>query len=334
MRLKLSILFVLAILIGTGAFADNSTGAGEAERVLAGASLYGNTPNISMRIAMLISGPRGDKQRVLEAFIKRDGRAARIFIHVVSPGFLANMKFLTHRAEDGSESQWLSTSRGVRKLAGGGAANERLFDSDFSVEDLSEIDSGTFHLSLLADQAVDELTAARSRPFPSPPAQTTRRRSSSLKRADRFCRESTTTARPARSSESSGLRRPKRSGESSSQPVPDGRFGRGRIYRAALRTDRHSEQHTRPPLQRGQPLMFGVAAGTAPFTSLGRYLSSPPPLRSRGPVRRARRRSRRRHWRGRGCHPSGDDQQLLAPRLPERLAGRVPSLAQRHLREP
>jgi negative regulator of sigma E activity len=62
------------------------------------------------------------------------------------------MKFLS--ITDGDETaQWLATSRGARRVSGTNR-NDRLFDSDFTLEDLSDYDPEDYELSLLGSERV------------------------------------------------------------------------------------------------------------------------------------------------------------------------------------
>jgi hypothetical protein len=96
---------------------------------------------------------QGVKSREMEAFIRRDGRASRLLLHMVSPAFLNQMKFLFHRDGDGRESQWMKTSQGVRRLAGSNRS-EAIFDSDFTAEDLSDLRVDDFSLALLGEEQI------------------------------------------------------------------------------------------------------------------------------------------------------------------------------------
>ena len=129
----------------TGTYAET------AEEILQHTTLFGRAANTQMSITMEIVKPRGTKSRTLEAFVRQEGTASQILLHIVSPAFLSQMKFLSDRDEKGRESKWLKTSSGVRRLSEGNRT-EPLFDSDFTVEDLSEIYPDDFDLALLGDK--------------------------------------------------------------------------------------------------------------------------------------------------------------------------------------
>jgi len=126
------------------------------EEVLRRATLFGNARWLTLAISMELKGATGTRERGLEVFIARDSGATRILVHMVSPAFLSRMKFLTHRSASGETSSWLRTSQGVRKLSRANAA-ERIFDSDFTVEDFTEIDLDGFATLLLPDVLIGQV---------------------------------------------------------------------------------------------------------------------------------------------------------------------------------
>ena len=102
--------------------------------------------NVSLYIDMTIQTNTGDKSRKLEIFMHQDQDGTKILAQIAHPAFLKNMKFLQHRPTDGRDSTWLKTSRGVRRLSSN-STSERLFDSDFTVEDLSPLTAEDFQVS-------------------------------------------------------------------------------------------------------------------------------------------------------------------------------------------
>jgi len=132
------------LLIAFPAIPQNT---GTAAEVLDNTHLLGNAPHIILTATMEIKSSRGDKTRTLEIYISQDEEVSKILAQVVSPPFLRDLKFLTHQYADGSDDKWVKTSRGVRRLAEGNYG-EALFDSDFTVEDLSRIDPSRFDLEI------------------------------------------------------------------------------------------------------------------------------------------------------------------------------------------
>ena len=118
------------------------------EEILSNIHLLGDAPNIVLTAGMDIKSPRGDKTRTLEIYISQDEKASKVLVQVISPPFLRDLKFLTHQFPDRSDDKWVKTSRGVRRLAEGNYG-EALFDSDFTVEDLSRIDRSRFDLEVV-----------------------------------------------------------------------------------------------------------------------------------------------------------------------------------------
>ena len=123
--------------------------------ILRDAALLGRFSSLEVRFALEISERRGVKERELLAYVEQDGEERRALVQVVSPAFLSNLKFLSLASGD-ERSQWMSTSRGVRRVAAGNR-DERLFDSDFTVEDLSAYDPDDYDLSLLGTENVGEV---------------------------------------------------------------------------------------------------------------------------------------------------------------------------------
>lgn len=137
-------IFCFAVITVPG-FAQNGSTAAD---ILDNTHLLGNAPHIILTATMEIKSPRGDKSRCIDIYISQDEEVSKILAQVTAPPFLRNLKFLTHQFEDGSDDKWLKTSRGVRRLAEGNAG-EALFDSDFTVEDLSRIDESRFDLEII-----------------------------------------------------------------------------------------------------------------------------------------------------------------------------------------
>jgi outer membrane lipoprotein-sorting protein len=121
-----------------------------AEQIAKKTSFFGSARDISMNMTMELKSKTGSRERGLEVFIKRSEGGMRVLARMVSPAFLSQMKFLTHREADGLTSSWLKTSQGVRKLAAS-SGSERIFDSEFTVEDFTEIDTAGFDCALLED---------------------------------------------------------------------------------------------------------------------------------------------------------------------------------------
>ena len=143
---------VLAMLIAFAAIAApmaaQNARTPTVEEILGNVYLLGDAPNIVLSASMDIRSPRGDKNRALDIYISQNDDESKILAQVTSPAFLRNLKFLTHQFSNGSDDKWVKTSRGVRRLAEGNYG-EALFDSDFTVEDLSRINQSRFDLEVV-----------------------------------------------------------------------------------------------------------------------------------------------------------------------------------------
>jgi hypothetical protein len=126
-----------------------------ADDLLASAKLFADASTIKATIEMSIARRDGTKARTLELFMSLPGDgSAKALARVKSPEFLRNMKMLKIRDTAGKSDTWIKTSQGVRRIAEGGA-DEPLFDSDFTADDLSGFDKGRFRARAL--EAADGL---------------------------------------------------------------------------------------------------------------------------------------------------------------------------------
>lgn len=130
-----------------------------AEQILSSSALFGNAPNIVMELNMTIATSRGTKERGLQFYLSQTpgSEESKMLLQITSPGFLSRMKFLTLTNSSGQDQKWIRTSQGVRKIASGGG-NEPIFDSDFTAEDLSGIQTDEYTLTLGADEEIDGKT--------------------------------------------------------------------------------------------------------------------------------------------------------------------------------
>lgn len=100
-------------------------------------------------MTMEITTPQGQKSRSLELYSKESSTEYSLLVQITRPAFLSNMKYLINSLEGERVFRWLKTSRGVRSLSDAGG-NEALFNSDFTVEDLSPLDPDQYNLSLVS----------------------------------------------------------------------------------------------------------------------------------------------------------------------------------------
>lgn len=143
----------------------------DAAAVLGRATLFGRASDLTARVVMDIQARGGTKQRELDvALRRRAGTPVEILMRVVAPAFLTEMSYLSSRDADGRESRWLKTSRGVRKLSLADRG-ERLFDSDFTVADVTEFRAEDYELTSLEAETIasvlcDVVEAVRKRDSP------------------------------------------------------------------------------------------------------------------------------------------------------------------------
>ncbi len=145
-----------------------------AEELVRSTSFFGSAENVFMKITMTLSSKSGSKERGIEVSMKRNAGSTLVLACMVSPAFLSQMKFLTHRQADGRVDTWLKTSQGVRKLAASGGT-EKVFDSDFTVEDFTGLDPAGFSCVLLPDAVIDDVVCRAVQMTPAAPVGYTRK---------------------------------------------------------------------------------------------------------------------------------------------------------------
>ena len=142
----------------------------DAARLIEGASIFGDADRLELECLMTIDTAQGRKTRTVEAYIERDERVSKILLHIVAPGFLNQMKFLTHIYADGREYTWMRTSRGTTRLSGADR-NMRVFDSDFTVEDFSDLTLQGFSLRRLPERTLDGVSCQVVEAVPEDPGR-------------------------------------------------------------------------------------------------------------------------------------------------------------------
>lgn len=132
-----------------------------AAEALESARLWGNTEHAVMTVSLDIDTGRGEKSRTLEVFIEHDGDESKLFARVTVPPFLSRMKYLYLRSAGGGESRWIATSRGTRQLSNA-QRTEKLFDSDFTTEDLSMLAVDEYDVSYAGTNGTDGKIVVRA----------------------------------------------------------------------------------------------------------------------------------------------------------------------------
>ncbi len=93
--------------------------------------------------------------RTIEIAHAEDGPNSRkVFAQIVQPRFLRQMRFLMRQESATRTEQWLATSRGVRKLENTGTS-ERLFSSDFTIEELTGFPGNSYSAEYRGTERVD-----------------------------------------------------------------------------------------------------------------------------------------------------------------------------------
>ncbi len=162
MKAALALTAALCLLAGA-AFAEPSS-SDEAGLLLSSATIFGASPRMIARLEMRIGGGGADREREIELSIDRGSGTTKTLARIISPAFLGDMKFLKVAQPGQADSQWIKTSRGVRRL-GDGNRFERIFGSDFTAEDFGTIGASGFDLSrdFARDTATEDVVAARPR---------------------------------------------------------------------------------------------------------------------------------------------------------------------------
>jgi hypothetical protein len=148
----LGLLLLSVLLPALPVFAQSTD---DAQQILRDAALLGRFSSLEVHLTLEINERRGTKERDLVAYVERGEDETRALVQVVAPAFLNNLKFLSITSGD-DRNQWMSTSRGVRRVAAGNR-DERLFDSDFTVEDLYDYNPDDYDVSILGSERVNGL---------------------------------------------------------------------------------------------------------------------------------------------------------------------------------
>ena len=139
--------------------AGAAAGQESATELIEATHIFGPSPRMEVDATMSISERGTTQTRRLEAWYEREDRSFSLFVHIVQPPFLRNMKFLLQRTGSREES-WMRTSRGVRRLGESGG-RERVFGSHFTVRDFARIDPSSHRIEYVGkptdDRAVIEV---------------------------------------------------------------------------------------------------------------------------------------------------------------------------------
>lgn len=114
--------------------------------------LFGDSENLSMTMRMEIQENSSTKERIIVLKMSHKQGADRSLVTVSSPAFLSKLAFLRIRDGKGLR-QWLRTSSSVQRLADGNR-KERLFGSDFTAGDFSDLGEEILEAAFIADSPV------------------------------------------------------------------------------------------------------------------------------------------------------------------------------------
>lgn len=134
--MKKNLFFVGIVLLVWFCMPSSLLCAQSAEEVLEKANLFGNSRFLKMQVQMEISTTSGDKNRAIDINISNTDESYMVYMQITSPPFLRKMKYLQHKPRSGRSVQWVSTSRGAKKITSSGN-DERIFDSDFTAADFA-----------------------------------------------------------------------------------------------------------------------------------------------------------------------------------------------------
>jgi hypothetical protein len=106
--------------------------------IIAAVHVLGPAPVMRVDATMTIREGSSESERRLQGWYERADRELSLFVQIVDPPFLREMKLLLLRNES-RDDNWMRTSRGVRRL-GASSGNERVFGSHFTVSDMTAVD--------------------------------------------------------------------------------------------------------------------------------------------------------------------------------------------------
>ncbi len=129
----------------------------DAERILSDATIFGTADTAVITAELNIEKGIRRQSRTAEIFTEENGKGTRkIFAQIIDPPFLSNMRFLVlQRGPDPADTdRWIATSLGVRKVKGE-STGETLFNSDFTLEELSGFVGTDYDARYVGRETVD-----------------------------------------------------------------------------------------------------------------------------------------------------------------------------------
>ncbi len=125
---------VLLVIVWTGTIEANEL----PSELIGNVHIFGPAPQMQIDATMTIVEGSSVSERRLNGWYRKEDDSLSLFVQVVEPPFLREMKMLLLRREN-REDNWMRTSRGVRRL-GASDGRERVFGSHFTVADMTAVD--------------------------------------------------------------------------------------------------------------------------------------------------------------------------------------------------
>lgn len=125
-----------------------------AAEIIAEVHVLGPADTMQVDATMTIREGSSEAERRLEGWYRRGDRDLSLFVQILEPPFLRDMKLLLLR-RGSREDNWMRTSRGVRRL-GASSGQERVFGSHFTVSDMTAVDPAAQTVRLV-DSSPDEI---------------------------------------------------------------------------------------------------------------------------------------------------------------------------------
>lgn len=153
--------FVIVLMIIASSLTTPADAEETAAEIIAEVHVLGPADTMQIDATMTIREGSSQADRRLEGWYRRADRDLSMFVQVVEPPFLRDMKLLLLR-RGSREDNWMRTSRGVRRL-GASSGQERVFGSHFTVSDMTAVDPAVQTVQLVDSSAEEILIEVQDR---------------------------------------------------------------------------------------------------------------------------------------------------------------------------
>lgn len=153
--------FVIVLMIIASSLATPADAEETAAEIIAEVHVLGPADTMQVDATMTIREGSSQADRRLEGWYRRGDRDLSMFVQVVEPPFLRDMKLLLLR-RGAREDNWMRTSRGVRRL-GASSGQERVFGSHFTVSDMTAVNPAVQTVRLVDSSAEEILIEVQDR---------------------------------------------------------------------------------------------------------------------------------------------------------------------------